>query len=218
MNDKQRVRAEAIGRSVEWLGNQGLTIGSVLASKYATLQAHHEAILLLAGQLAAGSGSKLEEFSQKRGDRETLREQCATIANIASAMADEFPGIDLQYRFRRNLNDQDLLALARGFATNAVAHSADFIAYGLAPTFIADLTAAADAFQASIGDASMAMDTTVGIRAQLDERISQAMQLKRSIGIMVETQFPDTALLAAWASASRVESLAHTKKETPPTP
>jgi hypothetical protein len=219
MNDIQRVRSESIGRCVQWFLDRiaDILVASILHTKFTALQAAHANILDLAAQLAAGQGSTNLSYSDKGGDRETLRGMMAAISRMATAMAADFPGVDILFEFRRNLNDQDLLAKARAFATQAVAHEANFIAYGLDSTFIADLTAAADAFEASIDTTNSAVEGRVSLGAQLDDAISLASQLKRSVSTMVETQFTaDIGAIAAWASASHVEALLHAA--TPATP
>lgn len=189
----------------------------MLHTKTLALQTTHNEILDVAGQLEAAKGTSSEEFGGKGGDREVLRTKVFAIKDLAEAMAEDVPDIDLLFQARRNLSDQDLLATARAFATNAAAHSATFVAWGMPTTFIADLTAAADAFQVDIADASDAFGGKVGLTALLKQKISKGMQQKRTIGGMVKIQYAnDVAALAAWNTASQVEALHHTP--TPPTP
>jgi hypothetical protein len=219
MNDQQRVDTESIGRSVTWLLGAGLDIPSVLNTKALALQVTHNEILGAAASLEAAKGTSSEEFGGKGGDRELLRNKVFAIKTMAEAMTEDFPDIDLLFQVRRNLNDQDLLATARAFATNAAAHSADFIAWGMPAAFIAELTAAADAFQADIASAGDAFGDKVGLTAFLKQMISKSMQQKRTIGGMVKIQFAsDVAALAAWNTASQVEARPHhtTPPATPP--
>jgi len=220
MNDVQRVRSESIGRCVQWFLDMvgSIIVPSVLHTKFTALQTAHNNILDIAGQLAAEQSTASQEYSGKGGDRETVRNLVAAISKMAFAMSGDFPDIDVLFKFRRNMNDQDLLATARAFATNAAAHAADFIAWGLPATFIADLTAAADEFEASINTTSSAVDGRVSLNAQLNAAISEASKIKRSIGTMVTTQFvANIGAIASWISASHVEAL-HITPATPPTP
>jgi len=215
MNDQQRVKAEAIGRSVEWLSGAGLLVPSTLNTKFLALQTTHMDILDVAGQVEGKKATSAEEFGGKGGDRETLRNQVSAIHKMAEAMSEDFPDLDLLFPFRRHMSDQDLLATARAYVTNAAGHESDFVDWGLPATFIADLTAAADAFQESIDSASGEFGDRVALNALLNSKISTGMRQKRTIGTMVEQQFSsDVVAITGWRTASRVEQL--NGESTPP--
>ncbi len=166
-------------------------------------------------ELAGGFGETSMEFEQKGTAREILRSDVAMIADMAEGMEPDFDGITDLFRFRRNLPDADLLALARAFHTSSATYEADFIAYGLSATFRADLNTQADAFETETGDASTAKADRVGAGQALAASVAAAMQLKRTMDPIVRTKYTgNPGKLAAWTSASTVEKA----PKKPPTP
>ena len=159
------------------------------------------------------------EIEQKGTAREILRTDVAAIADMAVGMEPDFDGISDLFRFRRNLADADLLALARAFFTNSITNEADFIDYGLPATFRNDLAGRADAFETEIGDASTAKAERVGAGQALAASVAAAMQLKRTMDPIVRTKYAgNPGKLAAWTSASTVKKAPKPTPPTPPTP
>lgn len=127
-----------------------------------------------------------------------------------------FDGIADKFRLPRNRNDADLLNKARAFATEAAPYNADFQAYGLPPTFIADLTAAADAFEASFSNTAAATAEHVAATAETGESIRRGMVAVRILDGIVKNKYSgDVGKLAAWISASHVEKAPKKKTPTP---
>ena len=166
-------------------------------------------------ELAGGFGETSMEFEQKGTAREILRSDVAMIADMAEGMEPDFDGITDMFRFRRNLPDADMLALARAFHLSSATYEADFIAYGLPSAFRDDLNTHADAFETETGDASTAKADRVGAGQALAASVAAAMQLKRTMDAIVRTKYTgNPGKLAAWTSASTVEKA----PKPPPTP
>jgi hypothetical protein len=158
-----------------------------------------------AGQ-QAGFGLTAQQFEVKDTAREDLRDEMSAIARTARSMEYSFDGISDQFRFQRNLSDETKLARARAFAIAAAPRQADFIAYGLPATFIADLTAAADAFEATFGSGASATAEQVAATAESAAFIREGMIAKRVLEGIVRNRYAgDPGKLAAWISASHVE-------------
>src|SRR5687767_11710828 len=98
-------------------------------------------------------------------------------------------GISDLFKMPRNRNDADLLAGARAFATEAVAYQADFIAYGLPATFIADLTAAADDFEQSISDTAGAGLERTEATADIEDWVTQGMRFRSILNPIVKIKY-----------------------------
>lgn len=165
----------------------------------------------------SGFGEAAQQFEVKDTAREDLREAMSAISRTAKSMEYEFDGISDKFLFRRNLNDADLLAKARAFITAASDYTLDFVAYGLPATLIADLTALADAFEASFASTATAKAEHVAATAETSSKLRDINVAIRTVDGIVRNKYAnDPGKLAAWASASHVE--AAPKKKAPPTP
>lgn len=165
----------------------------------------------------AGIGEARGATEVKGTAREDLREEMSDIARTARSMEYEFDGIADIFRMPRNLSDQNLLATGRAFATEGAKKEEDFIAYGMPATFLTDLTAAADAFEASFGPQGSAIDDHVEATAEIGESIQRGMVARRILdGVARNVYRHDTGKTAAWTSASHIER--PPKSKEPPTP
>lgn len=167
---------------------------------------------------ASGFGESGQQYEVKGTARENMREEMSDISRTAKSMEYAFDGIAEKFRMPRNRNDAELLNTARAFAIEAVPYEADFIAYGLDTKFIQDLTAAADAFEATFGPTSAATAEHVAATAEIAECIRRAMVARRILdGIVKNVYANNVGKLAAWLSASHIEK-APKKPQPPPTP
>jgi len=149
--------------------------------------------------------------------RENLREELSDIARTARSMEYQFDGISDRFRMPRNSSDQTLLATGRAWVDEATPIVADFVAYGMAATFVTDLTAACDAFEATFGPQASAIDDHVEATADIGESVRRGMVARRILdGIVRNVYKNDPGKLAAWTSASHIEK--PPKKTETPTP
>lgn len=187
----------------------------------ATAAATHVDIIDEIRDMAADQVSEGGELSQSFGNKEdSLDRIVATIRNMnraANAFEDEVPGSNLLFRMPRNQSQQNLLATARAFHQDSVAPlEAKFIAYGLAPTFRADLQAEIDSFDA----AGTAADTSEAQKAAATQGLIDAarrgMKNSAKLNAIVRIKYEnDSKKLAAWTVASHLEKAPATKKTTP---
>ena len=168
------------------------------------------------GEQMAAIGESGQQVEIKGTNRENMRAQMSAISLLARSMEYAFDGISNKFRMPRNRNDADLLAAARAFATEAVAYQADFIAYGLPVTFIADLTADADAFDASLSDTAGAKADRAEATAEIEDWVTQGMRARRILDGIVKIKYAnDVGKLAAWTTASHIEKAPKKKAPTP---
>lgn len=165
----------------------------------------------------AGFGDARGATEVKGTAREDLREEMSDIARTARSMEYQYDGISERFKMPRNSSDQTLLATGRAFVDEATPISADFVAYGMAATFVTDLTAACDAFEATFGPQGSAIDSHVEATAEIGEAIRRGMVARRILdGIVRNVYKHNTGKTAAWTSASHVEK--PPKKKEVPTP
>ncbi|MEO6051677.1 MAG: hypothetical protein ABIP78_10145 [Pyrinomonadaceae bacterium] len=129
----------------------------------------------------SGFGEAAQQFEVKDTSRENLRDEMSAIARTARSMEYSFDGIADKFRFQRNMNDAEMLARGRAFHTESQPYNADFIAYGLAASFRADLNAACDAFEASFATTASATAEHVGATAESGAKIREGMVAVRTV-------------------------------------
>lgn len=164
-----------------------------------------------------GFGDARGATETKGTARENLREEMSDISRTARSMEYAFDGISDRFRMPRGSSDQLLLATGRAFHSEATPIAADFIAYGMAATFLAELAAEADAFEATFGVQGSAIDSHVEATAEIGESVQRGMVARRILdGIVRNVYKNDPGKLAAWTSASHIEK--PPKKTETPTP
>jgi len=119
----------------------------------------------------SGFAEAAQQFEVKDTARENVREEMSDISRTAKSMEYEFDGISDKFRFQRNLNDADLLAKGRAFVIEAGPYKGNFIDYGLDSNFLDELTAAADAFEATFSTAASAQAEHVAATADTADKI-----------------------------------------------
>ncbi|QQS33258.1 MAG: hypothetical protein IPM50_01370 [Acidobacteriota bacterium] len=165
----------------------------------------------------AGFGDARGATEVKGTARENLREEMSDIARTARSMEYQYDGISDRFRMPRNSSDQTLLATGRAWVDEATPIVADFVAYGMAATFVTDLTAACDAFEATFGPQASAIDDHVEPTAEIGESVQRGMVARRILdGVVRNVYRNDVGKLAAWTSASHIEK--PPKKTETPTP
>ena len=190
--------------------------GTPGGDQFAVLSGIANSFQATAGSQMAAIGESAQQFEVKSTNRETMRGQMSAISLISRSMEYAFDGISNKFRMPRNRNDAELLAAARAFVTEAAAYKAEFISYGLSGTFITDLTAAADAFEASLAATASASASRVEATADIEDWVTQVMRARRILDGIVKIKYADDiGKLAAWLSASHIEKA---PKKKPPTP
>ena len=165
----------------------------------------------------SGFGEAAQQFEVKDTAREDLRDEMSAISRTAKSMEYAIDGISDKFLFQRNMSDANMLAKARAWETEVVPYKTDFVSYGLPGGFDTDLTAAADAFEASFSNTASATAEHVTGTADTAAKIRQGMIIVRTLDGIVKNKYTNNpGKLAAWISASHVEKAP--KKKATPTP
>lgn len=136
----------------------------------------------------------------------------------ADAMGETTPGFELKFRRPREKSHQALLSAARAFHADAQGMEAEFIKYGMAADFLAELAAEIADFEHAAGEHQNHEQARVAVTAGVDEVIEEGRSIRRSLNAIVRnTLRDDSALLAAWESANHIERPARKPKAKPPT-
>ncbi|MGB7202012.1 MAG: hypothetical protein WBD16_07055 [Pyrinomonadaceae bacterium] len=181
----------------------GATPGAVTA---AALSAAIAEIQSLAAQQVSGASTAAQAFGNQDDALDDLIALTKKMNLAARGFDDEIPGSRDQFRMPRNRSQQNLLAAARAFHSDATPIRAKFEEYGLAGTFLDDLQAAID----SVETAAQSADSNVGQRAAatggLFAAARRGMSLSRRLNSIVRIRYADDpAKLAAWTVASHLE-------------
>ena len=217
MNDGDRLRYEMQVR-VDTFGTDNAADFTGLAT---TLFVDLAALVNDAESKAAaqqsGFGESAQQYEVKDTCRENLRDEMSAISRTSKSMEYAFDGISNKFFFQRNMADADMLAKARAWITELAPYKDNFVDYGLDGTFIPDLTAAADAFEASFSSTASARAEHVAATADISAKTRQGRIIVRTLDGIVRNRYAnDPGKLAAWLSASHVKKAP--QPATPPTP
>jgi len=217
MNDSGRRYYERLFRVKQFGIDNAADFTGIATAQFALVATIVDEVEAESAAQQAGFGEASQQFEIKDTIREQLRDEMSVISRTSKSMEYAIDGISNKFRFQRNLNDADLLAKARAFIVEAGPYKSEFEAYGLAPDFIANLTALADAFEASFGATASATAEHVAATAETSSKLRQGNVAVRTLDGIVKNRYAnDPGKLAAWLSASHVEKAPSTP--TPPTP
>lgn len=173
-------------------------------------------------QAAAQDAANLdrqEATEQKKAAINALLAQMRAINSTARSIDNLFPGIADQFRMNRGSGDQAILNRARAFIAEATPIQARFTDRGLPATFLTDLQAAISAVEAANNRQSAALAAQTAATAGVAAALRQVRDAMRELNVIVRNRYSnDSAILAAWESASRVERAPKKTTETPPPP
>jgi hypothetical protein len=154
--------------------------------------------------------SMRESSSNTATARDELLRQLDVIYRTAHVTALKKPELEDKFRPLHGVSDQDLIILARTYGNDAFPLKAEFIKRGLGADFIADLDAAAIAFDAALNGRTQARGRQVEATAEIDRVLASGLQLVRELRVVVRNTYAhDPAKLALWESAFHVEKATH---------
>jgi len=135
-----------------------------------------------------------------------LRDSMRAINRTSRALAVDNPALAELFRMPHNNNEQQTLAAARAFLTGATPLRQQFVDYGLAADFLAELEADIDVYEQAITEKNTALDEGVGSTANIGATVKETLQAVRRLRGIVPNLFAGNfAKLAEWRSASHVE-------------
>ena len=154
------------------------------------------------------SGAISEGVVQKEFVLADLLASMRAINRTARSLAVDNPSVAELFRMPHGNNEQQTLAAARAFHTNAIPLQQQFIDYGMPADFLADLQADIVAYEEAITDKNEALDAGVGATANIGATVKDTLKAVRRLRGIVPNLFAgNAAKLAEWKSASHVEKL-----------
>jgi hypothetical protein len=132
-------------------------------------------------------------------------------------MAMTTPGLDDKFRIPHNKSNQEVLAVARAAASDALPLKAEFIRRGMAADFLEDLQADIALMEEAISRTAQSTESHVAATAAIDTEIERGMNAVRQLDPLIRNTFAsDPATLAAWFSASHIERTPRRSVSAPP--
>lgn len=154
---------------------------------------------------ATGQSSVRESSGNKAAAYNELIRQLDAMYRTAHVIAQKKSGLEEKFRPPRGVSGQALLTLTRTYGTDAVALKAEFIKRGLSANFIADLDAAAIAYETATNEKTQGRGRQVAATAEIGRLIEHGLQLVRELQVVMHNTYADdTSKLTLWMSASHV--------------
>lgn len=169
-------------------------------------------------QQASGARASQEATASKSLARQELIEDLMRVSRTARGMRRTMPGLEDKFRSPGRMSDQELLAVARAFAADALPLKDEFIRRGLRADFIEDLNEDIEKFEEALTRQTRAGSSKVSGTAAIEELAAEGMETLRELDPIIRNIFEDdTATLATWLSARHVERAPRRKREETPT-
>lgn len=217
MNDLERNYYNAFVRAREFGAENAadFSAGSAGASNFAAVSAAVDEMEQSGAVQTSGASGQMT--ARKDVAIAEVREDLRAINRTARALAVDDSDIGELFRMPYGNNEQNLLAAARAFLTNAAPLKSQFVEYGLPADFLDDLQTDITNFEQAVSGKSAASDERVSATASIGGAVKNGLEGLRRLRAIVPNKYRDNpAKLAAWTSASHVERPA--KKKTPPSP
>ena len=221
MNDKQRRRYERLARSQDYISVDATIFpaGSKGAQAFSRLKAAITEVETLDASRETGARASKQGTLTRKDARERLKQSIAAITRTSQIIALDDPSYKGKFKPPRNkINDQDFLAVARSFATEVLPVKAKFIEYDMPTTFLDDHNAAITDFDAAVNQQNQGATTSKSARASVDNALTRAEEELGRCDIALRNKVTDTAKLAAWDSARRMEQAPQKPKQKQPPP
>lgn len=155
---------------------------------------------------ASGMGSARQGGQSKETARRELRASLEAISRTARVMSATIPGLEDKFRAPRSVSDQQLLAIARSFAADALPLKDEFTRRSLPHSFIEDLNEDIAALEEAMTSRIQGTQEHITATAAIDALIDRGMLAVRELDAIMRNRLAASpARLAAWLSASHVE-------------
>ena len=153
------------------------------------------------------AASRWQQSVQVRKQLQTLVTQDAqTVQRTVKALAAAPPDAASTFRVRSR-SAQGVLAGSRALVAHARTMTPDLETHNLPATFLSTLEGRIAAFDASADDHNSARGARAAARGQLDQAISELMDVLKQLDLIVRNLLrDDPATLAAWTKARHIET------------
>jgi hypothetical protein len=164
------------------------------------------AVAELTEHAVAKLSSAREGFRAKAEARLALIDRLEAVARTARAIAVDSPGFDDSFRLPRKHSNEALVTIARVFIQDAEATKNQFVAHGLAETFVAELQKRLEKFEQAARDCDAGRSARIVAHAGIEQALLAGLAAVRKLDVIVANQLQhDSAALAVWEVERRLE-------------
>jgi hypothetical protein len=158
--------------------------------------------------------------ARKAAARTALVDLLAQVEQTARVLAMDHPELKPRFELPEWVGDRRLLAIARQFASDAVAAAAEFVAHGLPATLVVDLEQRIATFEATIQERGASREEQVAARARIAASLEGALAAVRRLDVIVANHLAsDPVTRAVWKRDRRVVYPYRSRKaESAPSP
>lgn len=221
MNDYIRRNLESGQRCRQWFIDYKslITGGSIFEIKTKGMTGKVNELEDTAGEQEAASSEGFSATDVKGSEHDDLLAALSPVRTAARAAEFDIPGTRERYRFNVSMTDQELLAAGRSFALGGATDEALLVSYDAPAGWVAAVTAASDAFEATFGLQSSAKGQSVAKNAEMYALVKEMNAFKGALRHhVINNTLNNPGARAAWNSAAHVEKAPEKKKPDPPTP
>ena len=165
-------------------------------------------------------GAARQGTATKAVAKAAIIKDLAILRRTARTMSVNIPGLEEKFRVPHRQDGQELVTTARAALTAAEPLKAEFLRREVQERVFQSLTANIAAYEAAITEQNTAKEERVAATASIDAAIERGHAALRQLDPIVRNKLQnDTATLAAWLSAKRVERAPRRNNtNTPPAP
>ena len=148
--------------------------------------------------------------------REALLPRLQAVSQTARVLANDTPGLDLQFPMPHSVSDQTLLTTGRTFAREAEPLRSQFLAHGMPASFVADLNEFVDGFERAVRDRGLGREARRAARASTEAALASGRAAVRSLDAIVTNHLRgDAVTRTVWEQAQRIVYPGRTKRIDP---
>ena len=207
MNDRERRFYEMFLRVLLFLQTNAADFANIPAVAAAvTILETETPVLADLGSEKVSDTNTARDKTIFRGDmRDAMMDAMEDISEMWEPMAKNYQNAEHRFDMPYG-SDQVKIDTARSFVVKATPLKADFVARGMPDTFIEDLIAKIDAFEASIQESSSARIERVGTNASFKPSLDACREAVADVDPIVKMVYRTNAQKRAeWLVASHVE-------------
>jgi hypothetical protein len=205
MRDIDRRRYDVLGRIRDF----GATYGDLFPESSLASQAFavvSNAVEEIQGNDVSATAAQVGARSTRtQTARRALRERLLLMARTAAVLPDVEAGFREHFTLPAKTSDQALLTIARQSVQRATPMAATFVAHGMTPAFLRELTALIDGFEGALRARGGSRGEVVAARAAIREALTAAFKAIRQLDVIVANHLTSNPVaLEVWHQAKRI--------------
>ena len=223
MDAKQIRQLDRYGREIVFIEENAVDFkdGSPGEKAKTALAAIVVEINNLAGEQVSGAGGA--RMSGATGDDmlEQLYALMQQVNRAANAMDDEIPNIERMFRMPRNRRQENIIAYARGYITDAAPYLTQFAEYDVPAATFTQMQTLIDQFNAAEANTDADRERVGGATGALKDAFQRGERLQTKLSAIVKNKYvANPQKRSAWEIASHLERAPQVKKveDNPPNP